>query len=687
MASIFATILGLQGIAYGQPSTETAKVYWTTMTYPHFIKRADVDGSNPESLVTKGPKVLDITLDLVRGKVYWNDDHGSIHRARQDGSEGERLLEGVAAEEIALDAERGKMYWISAARIQGANLDGSEIETLVTGEGDYDYDYPRFESLGLDVVDSRMYWIDHGEDGLGGPIRRADLEGSGAEDLVVPERHGYIRSLSLDVVGGRMYWLGDNGSRETIYRANLDGSELEDLLGEWAFGYPSISSFSLDTIGRKLYWEEHSYFHGYWIGILRADLDGSNMEEISLLPPQGSAFDPADGKVYWTNGYVIQRADYVTVTGLHVDGFKMEGTEDLVRVSLPFVPKGIAVDAVGRKMYWTDEGKQTIERADLDGSNAEILVEGLLDPKGIDINETGGKMYWTESGRIGRSDLDGSNAEVLVGGLFGPYGVTVDAASRKVYWTDRTGVQRANLDGSSAEVLVRSESSRGRRIAIDGVEGKMYWTHEDKIQLANLNGSNVETFLPEEVEDPSLTRQHLSIGFPASIAVDEVGRRLYWSAYEFDDHITPWVDYGFTAMKHAGLDDDSTTPEFYGPPFGLAEDMVVYVPESIPTSASIFRTSPEPPAASHLGPSYPNPFNADTRISYHIVQRGPVRLEVCNVLGQPVRTLVNKAQDAGSYEVHWDGRNQQGTTVASGVYLTRLHHPGGVHSLRLLFLR
>lgn len=693
MASIFATILCLQGIAYGQPSTETAKVYWTAMTYPHFIRRADVDGSNSELLVTKGSKALEISLDLVGAKVYWTEDHGSIRRADLDGSGVEDLADDAGAQEIAIDGQGGMMYWVSADRIQRANLDGSGIETLVTGESGLDY--PRLQSLSLDVVNSKMYWIDlgedgysGGEDGFSGRIRRADLDGRGAEDLVVvgySRRFSLMPSLSLDVVGGRMYWLGDGEDRETIYRANLDGSDVEDLVRP-TLGYPEIYSFTLDTIGRKMYWEERVYYHGYRVDTFRADLDGSDIEAIDLLPPRGSVFDPTDGKVYWTNGYVIQRADYVT--GLHVDGFKMEGAEDLVRVSLPFIPKGIAVDAVGRKMYWTDEGKQTIDRADLDGSNAEVLVEGLLNPKGIDIDETGGKMYWTESDRIGRSDLDGSNAEVLVGGLSGPYGVTVDDASRRVYWTDRTGVQRADLDGSSVEVLVRSESSRGRRIAIDGVKGKVYWTHEDKIQLADLNGSNVETFLPEEVELPDLVRQSISIGYPVSLSVDEVGRRLFWSAYEYDDYVTPWVDYGFTAMKHAGLGDGSTAPEFFGrPPFGLAEDMVVYVPESIPTFASVFRTSFGAPAASHLGPSYPNPFNADTRIAYQLAVPGKVRLEVYSLLGQPVRTLVDGVQNSGSYEVHWDGRNQQGMTVASGVYLSRLHHPGGEHSLRLLFLR
>ncbi len=667
---VLVAILGLPGTAWA----ETGKLYWTT---GGIIMRADLDGlpADPEPLVTGPPWVTDIALDLVDGKVYWTDSHGAIHRVGQDGSGVEDLLDGVGARGISLDARRGNMYWTNAAGIQRASMDGSSVETLITPEGGYP------ESLVLDPEDARMYWIDYGGDVYGPRIRRADLDGNGAEDLAVVSDDGWpdrLRGLSLDVTGRKIYWVGDSGYGETIYRADLDGSDVEDLLPPTALGYPTIGTFVLDTIGRKVYWQEEIRFHGYRTATLRADLDGSNIEAIDLLPPRGSAFDPADGKVYWTDGYMMRRADHV---GLHVDGFKMEGVEDLVRVSQPFRPRGIALDAARRKVYWTDEGKQTIDRADLDGSNAETVVEGLQDPKGIDVDETRGKMYWTEHGRIGRADLDGSNAEVLVEGLSRPYGIAIDGAGRRVYWTDQMGIQRADLDGSNAETVVWSESSHGRMLAIDGVEGKMYWTDEDKIQLADLSGSNVETFLPEEAEIQGVPW----IGFPASIAVDEVGRTLYWSAYELRDVYTGEYN-GFTAMKQAGLDDDSAAPELFGP-FGLAEDIVLYLPDSIPTYASISRTSLEAPAESRLGPNYPNPFNAGTRIAYRIAVSGSVRLVVYSLLGQPVRTLVDQVQDAGAYEVHWDARNQQGTTVASGVYLVRLHHSGGVQSLRLLFLR
>ncbi|MDE2808338.1 MAG: T9SS type A sorting domain-containing protein, partial [Gemmatimonadota bacterium] len=91
--------------------------------------------------------------------------------------------------------------------------------------------------------------------------------------------------------------------------------------------------------------------------------------------------------------------------------------------------------------------------------------------------------------------------------------------------------------------------------------------------------------------------------------------------------------------------------------------------------------------ASGLYPNVPNPFNASTQITYRLAAPGPVRLEIYNVLGQLVHTLVDEFQAAGSYQVHWDARDQWGVPVASGIYLSRLHYPGGVQTRRLLLLK
>ncbi len=60
---------------------------------------------------------------------------------------------------------------------------------------------------------------------------------------------------------------------------------------------------------------------------------------------------------------------------------------------------------------------------------------------------------------------------------------------------------------------------------------------------------------------------------------------------------------------------------------------------------------------------------------------------IYNVLGQPVRTLVDEFQGAGGYRVEWDARDQQGASLSSGVYITRLIHTGGVETQRLLYLK
>ncbi|MBI2502371.1 MAG: choice-of-anchor D domain-containing protein [Candidatus Latescibacteria bacterium] len=78
------------------------------------------------------------------------------------------------------------------------------------------------------------------------------------------------------------------------------------------------------------------------------------------------------------------------------------------------------------------------------------------------------------------------------------------------------------------------------------------------------------------------------------------------------------------------------------------------------------------PAGPTLEQNYPNPFNAQTTIPYELPQAGPVRLEVYDLLGQRVRLLVDQTQEAGSHQAIWDGRDGQGQTMASGIYLYRV---------------
>ncbi|MBN2416026.1 T9SS type A sorting domain-containing protein [bacterium] len=70
-----------------------------------------------------------------------------------------------------------------------------------------------------------------------------------------------------------------------------------------------------------------------------------------------------------------------------------------------------------------------------------------------------------------------------------------------------------------------------------------------------------------------------------------------------------------------------------------------------------------------LEPPYPNPFNPETRIRYHVPARGQVELTVFDLLGRHIRTLVDGTQAAGTHAAWWDGRDSSGRKAASGTYL------------------
>lgn len=88
--------------------------------------------------------------------------------------------------------------------------------------------------------------------------------------------------------------------------------------------------------------------------------------------------------------------------------------------------------------------------------------------------------------------------------------------------------------------------------------------------------------------------------------------------------------------------------------------------------------------------SYPNPFSpaAPARIVYEVEAPGPVRVEIFNLLGQSVRVLVDKSfQDVGTWSATWDGRDQAGQEVASGLYLCRMQQRDQLRRQPLLLVR
>jgi len=107
--------------------------------------------------------------------------------------------------------------------------------------------------------------------------------------------------------------------------------------------------------------------------------------------------------------------------------------------------------------------------------------------------------------------------------------------------------------------------------------------------------------------------------------------------------------------------------------------------EEIHTTGTIY----VPVTQGSLSQNYPNPFNPTTTIRYLVPDGGVqrVRLVVYDVRGARVRTLVDREQRGGSYAVEWDGRNDQGQAVGSGVYFYRLVERNYTQTRKMLLLK
>ncbi|MCH7774457.1 MAG: T9SS type A sorting domain-containing protein, partial [Bacteroidetes bacterium] len=93
------------------------------------------------------------------------------------------------------------------------------------------------------------------------------------------------------------------------------------------------------------------------------------------------------------------------------------------------------------------------------------------------------------------------------------------------------------------------------------------------------------------------------------------------------------------------------------------------------------------PSGYSLGQNYPNPFNPSTTIAYDVPAASNVSINIYDMLGRNVITLVNEQKNAGSYTVEWNGKNSSGIQVTSGIYFYRLEAGQSAITKKMLLLR
>ena len=109
--------------------------------------------------------------------------------------------------------------------------------------------------------------------------------------------------------------------------------------------------------------------------------------------------------------------------------------------------------------------------------------------------------------------------------------------------------------------------------------------------------------------------------------------------------------------------------------------------KAMSTVTGVERLSVELPTSYTLNQNYPNPFNPTTNIEYSIPMKGLVKLQIFDMLGRMVASLVEEVQNAGVYHATWTGKTGNSIPVSSGVYFYRLQSGAFSKTERMLLLK
>jgi hypothetical protein len=387
--------------------------------------------------------------------------------------------------------------------------------------------------------------------------------------------------------------------------------------------------------------------------------DASGMASFTYLGDGGAGIDLIEG-TFLDTATMVTRADTVMKEWISVARpdtlFGIDGDNSmLIRVAVTDVSPsvvvlGTVVNGSGpiedpEAMTWDPVlGRILIVSNEDEGPLYMIDPADIPDPPPADIPAT-------FIGNTDSDDIEGIAVNPVSGELFG-----VDNTSHKL-------VKISTVDGAVTEI---------GDLGFKDVEGLTFTLSPDTVLFATDTRSGKLITIDTNTGAGTPVHPTNLIGFPnvEGLAFASDSTLFGFSNSTIDEFITINTSSGigtiFSTTGSQGLDIEGLT-------FMRPDSLLTASSASITTTID---TPPSVPKLYALDQNYPNPFNPTTNIRFTIAAQLTdgtfVRLSVYNILGGLVRTLVEQKFNPGQYVVQWDGRNDQGDSVPSGIYIYQL---------------
>ncbi|XP_022782783.1 low-density lipoprotein receptor-related protein 4-like isoform X2 [Stylophora pistillata] len=448
------------------------RIYWTESSWPTTISRVFINGSSPETVISKGVKYpYGLAVDPVGRNIYWTDRAlGKIEVSRMDGSIRKTLISRDldSPRDIIVDLDGGLMYWSdwgTSHKIEVAGMDGNNRSTLVK-RGLYSPN-----GLTLDSANKRLYWVDawfH-------VLEYYDLERH-TITTVLQDRNILWNPFGLTLFEDYIYWT--DSSLGVVYQAPKDS--------------PSNATALVNSLWSPR--DIHAYDRNQSLPDHPCSLSFGGCSHLCLLRPNGYKCACPDNlklskdeKTCIPQTYIFQKF-LLFADSWHAQIFilDLDDSNLLVKVlpigAFMYRPHALGMDIADNRVYWTDVSLNSIRRAFINGTSPEVVVSvNVSNPAGLAVDPVGGNIYWSDTvtKRIEVSRMDGAMRKVLIDkDLDQPRDIVLDTSKGFIYWCDRGTVPKietANMDGSSRRILVKRALYWPSGLTLDEANNRLYW--------------------------------------------------------------------------------------------------------------------------------------------------------------------------------------------------------------------
>jgi len=510
------------------------------------------------------------------------------------------------------------------------------IDIILEGSGD---------DTVYDIGDQLWYYsIDTGYDNSPKAIAPiSDVTNDMIDDVVVCSEDNFIRCFNgnssgmadviwaTEITSGNVY--SQNG---LIITEDIDGDDFKDVVIGTTGADRAIRTLSGKTGALIWTFNSNIYGDGGWVYQVEASYDYNNDDVIDVLAATGNdglgtgpqrvfCLDGISGDIIWEFYQAGPKFSCIGISDINNDG----------------VPDAIA----GGSNASETEGKVW----GIDGSDGSQIWEFT----------TGGSSVWALAELY---DFTGDNINDLAAGDFGSNYYGLDSTNGNVEWSGSIGMGLIirfegleDVNGNGHPDIAIARSSQDNAIVIDGQTGDNIWLQP----LAD------QPWVVDKIGD--LTGDNVN---------DIVWGTLFGSNFGYfmdgaTGSILSQTSIGSPCDAIAGIPDIASDGS-WEMVCGGRDGSLICISGGEAASSSNENSIPPSNAVVELFGNFPNPFNPETAINFNLQDEAEVSIKVFNVKGQLIRTLLNERLSSSYHSVIWNGKDDNDSSVASGVYMYQL---------------